>query len=424
MLLNRAYEKRLERRQTFNDFIEPETVKIYSSSEKKYINFGCLKSFSKLFQYHFLKNKIPLLNKNNCNSPSLETEIEDFRDGNFYKSKFKNFILNNNVILYQLYMDGTKIGNKKKSKEIVNIYLTFINDNLINLPKKFIYNISFITKDNLKKITLDKYLYFIISKFKLEVENGILLENRKIYCFLYSFIGDNKEIYGILNLKVSFSKTIFSCKCCDVNTKENVENTIKNMDLYTLKNNDFYFYEILERRKGILNEKFFNATSLSNVFLLKKIDYLYTFPLYCQHCEFEGEIQRSIILLFLNISNFELTNEFSQMIFFLKKIIKINNVQNFFKNINLLKNKIFPNVFNLKYCDITLTSGEAMLIFSIIPFFFNDLFNKFTHEFYIRCYLMHKKYIDIIMEDKLKRLNLMKFNILQKKLLKFILRIM
>jgi len=106
------------------------------------------------------------------------------------------------------------------------------------------------------------------------------------------------------------------------------------------------------------------------------------------------------------------------MINFLKKIIKINNVETFFKNIYLLKNKIYENIFNTKYKDITLTSGEAMIIFSLIPFFFKNYILKNLNEYYVRCYLIHRKYLDIIMDDSIKKEDLSTIEYLTKELIK------
>jgi len=211
-------------------------------------------------------------------------------------------------------------------------------------------------------------------------------------------LGNNKEIYSVLNLKISFSKSIFSCRCCDVNTKDTPNNIIKNYDKFIIKNNEDYNEEVQNRRISKFYEKFYNPTEISNIFILKKINYMYTFPLDLQHIEFEGEVQREIILLFLNIPNYLQTFEFYNMMKFLKNTTKINNIEYFFQNLILLKNKVFPNIENATYKDFTLTSGESMIIFNILPFFFRTFFLHYLTKYFIRSYLLHKKYIEILME--------------------------
>jgi hypothetical protein len=98
-----------------------------------------------------------------------------------------------------------------------------LNDKLIKINKKFIYNISFITKEILKEVTMRKYLNYLVKRFKNELSN-VELNGKSCFGFLFS---DNMEIYNILNLIVSFSKTLFRCRVCDCNTLDTNENMIK-----------------------------------------------------------------------------------------------------------------------------------------------------------------------------------------------------
>jgi len=156
----KAYEERLIFRNNFNEeLLKPVVVSLPSLKRNKNLNFCCLENFQNLFIYHFVKNDISFFNANNFSPNSNSNLIIDFRDGKFFKKFFIKEIKNHdNIILYQIYMDGTKIG----SKEIINLYLTFLNDNIIKKKKKFIYNISSISKEVLKEISLEKFLYYKI----------------------------------------------------------------------------------------------------------------------------------------------------------------------------------------------------------------------------------------------------------------------
>jgi hypothetical protein len=59
-------------------------------------------------------------------------------------------------------------------------------------------------------------------KLKQEVENAIYFFNKNILvkCFLRNIMGDNKEIYSILNLKGNFGKGRFNCRICDHNFRK------------------------------------------------------------------------------------------------------------------------------------------------------------------------------------------------------------
>jgi len=149
-----------------------------------------------------------------------------------------------------------------------------MNDKLTKLNKKIIYNVSFIKPSNLKSITMEKYLMFLIQKFKNEC-SIIEINNKICKTYLFSVIGDNVEIYNILNLKVSFALSIFRCRCCDVNTQQTNEYIMNNYSNYHLKNNEDYYQDVKLRNLSPILKKFFNPSSVSACFLFDYVDYLW-----------------------------------------------------------------------------------------------------------------------------------------------------
>jgi hypothetical protein len=331
---NKAQINRNKLRESLkNEFLVPIICSLSTPNGNK--NFAVLKDFSKLMIKHF-QNDIPLFNTSNSMSTN-EKIFSDFRDGSFFKKIFlPKIVLFKNVFLYNVYFDGTNIH---QNKSIINCYLTILNDKLIKMNKKFIYNISFISKEILKEVTMKKYLNYLVSRFKNELSK-IELNGKSCFGFLFSVIGDNQEVYNILNLKVSFSKSIFRCRVCDCNTLDTKENMIKNYNNYHLRNNENYFEEIKLRKRGILYRKFYNPDSVSDFFMFDYVDYLWSFPLDIQHIEFEGEVQRELILFSFFFIEIDKSLEFKLMIQFLKSFMKTEGIVNFFTNINQLNGKV------------------------------------------------------------------------------------
>jgi hypothetical protein len=257
-------------------YLIPKEENLPSLDGKKLkINFSTLENYGDVFKKHFSENEIPFLTLEN--SVTENFTLKDFRDGSFFKEVFLPKIFENgDTFLYQIYFDGTKIFNKNT----INCYLTILNDKLVKMNKKIIYNISFIKPSHLKSITMEKYLMFIIKKLKDEcskIEIKKLKDECSKICFgyLFSIIGDNAEIYNILNLKVSFALSIFRCRCCDINTQETNENIMKNYNYYKLINNEEYFKEVKLRNLSPILRKFYNPSSVSACFLFDYVDYLW-----------------------------------------------------------------------------------------------------------------------------------------------------
>jgi len=117
--------------------------KIYSINNvenNKKIKFGSLNNYANLFKFHFKINNIPFLNKNNYKTVDKNL-ISDFRNSDHFKNIFLNeFHGEENFIFYNIYFDSTNISkNKNKNKNIITVYLTFLNDLLIEKKKKNIF---------------------------------------------------------------------------------------------------------------------------------------------------------------------------------------------------------------------------------------------------------------------------------------------
>jgi hypothetical protein len=254
--------ERLEREEEFKKF----KIKINEQ------NFGSLNSFKNLFLYHFTKNDIPFINQQNYYSNS--TRFTDFRSGIFFQNIILTEIKKNqfkNYIFYNLYFDSTNLSkNKLKKKNIFNTYIQFNNDLIKkDLNKKFIYNLSSISENKLKIIGINNYLFWLCTKLKEEVQDGIYFveKNKFVKSILLYVLGDNKEIYELLGLKLNFGKGNFKCRCCDINSKDLNDNE-KN----TILNNDNYFHFIKMVKYNINNHIFFNIRippQKSNLFILE-----------------------------------------------------------------------------------------------------------------------------------------------------------
>jgi hypothetical protein len=198
-MISKGYQKRDDKRRNdeYSNFVKTKIVNYKFAGRS--INYIMIKNLYNLFYFHFVKQKIPFLDKTNYkNSTSNDKNLlRDFRDGlHFKENYYKEIEKGKKIILFNLFMDGTNI-NAKKKKSINNIYLEFLNDYLDKeKKKKFIYNIGSITKENLK-IAFQHFMDNLVEKFK-EIEK-IRINKQKIYTFLFNFIGDNQQIYQVIS---------------------------------------------------------------------------------------------------------------------------------------------------------------------------------------------------------------------------------
>jgi hypothetical protein len=181
-----------------------------------------------------------------------------------------------NLILFNLYFDSTNLSkNKNKNKNIFEVYLTFCNDSLKSNSnsKKHIYNLLCIEEKKLKNININSILEFLCNKIKNEVQN-FYIENILVKSYCLFVIGDNKEIYDLLRLKTNFGTSRWMCRVCD-HDKHNLNNINT-----TLTNNDNYLFGVKAINLNEDNTEFFNnKNEISNLFILKHIDIVKSFPL-------------------------------------------------------------------------------------------------------------------------------------------------
>jgi hypothetical protein len=162
-----------------------------------------------------------------------------------------------------------------------------------------------------------------------------------------------------------------------------------------------------------------------------------SFPLDIQHIEYEGEVQRTIILFFNVNKELLLSDNYKSMCDYLKtKCVAVaQNIINFVEKIDQLQHKVFKkkkkqiftiqdaehdlnmidNNFELnennnnieleenndekkifKIKQIKIQSGECMLLFSIIFYFFFDFITKNILKFEIKNLICHKNICDIL----------------------------
>jgi hypothetical protein len=216
-----------------------------------------------------------------------------------------------------------------------------------------------------------------------------------------------------LNIRINFGKSSFFCRVCDIN-RQNI------LADYNLKSNESQEMEIELNSINKNNYKFYYTKSKSKIFNLKKIDYLKTFCLDVQHIEAEGELQRSIIILFLNIPNFMVSVNYKKMMIFLKFLqIDLKNIDYFFKNINSLDYRIY-SIGNSENEDIKLNSGECLILFEIIPFFFKDFFENLIEKFFIRNFILHFRINNLIMKKEISNDDILLLEFLVKNRLKIL----
>jgi hypothetical protein len=342
--MNSLFKRQLNR----NKEIDLLQSKIYClNSKNRIFKFMMLDNLLNLVTFHFNNNDINFINNSNCFG-SEETVVQDFRDSEHFKTNFLNKAKKNNLILINIYMDSTNFSkNKKKKKDVLCVYLTFVNDTLQKMNKRIIYNLACISCDIIREIGLQTFLKFIFEKIKNELEgkkNFKIKENTfAVKIFIFHILGDNLEIYSILNNKVCFGRGSHSCRVCDVNTK-NYSNLIENYEKYIIRDNEIYNHEINQIKINKKNSKFYICNGLvPEVFLLKKIDILGTFPLDLQHVEAEGEIIRSIIIFFYFYEEDFLKSIYlKNLLQYIEKINKIEkqNIVYFLNNLCANTNKI------------------------------------------------------------------------------------
>jgi hypothetical protein len=180
-------------------------AKIYtiSKNQKKY-KFMMLDSLYNLVEHHFSTNtEIKFIN--NTNNKNNSNKIKDFRNSSHFRDNFLNTSEKTNLILFNLYVDSTNLSrNKKKKKDCLCVYITFLNDVLQKINKKIMYNFASISGEIIKKIGLQTFLKLLFRKIKeIEQKNLKILQNN-VKIFLFNVLGDNQEIYSILNYKLSF----------------------------------------------------------------------------------------------------------------------------------------------------------------------------------------------------------------------------
>jgi hypothetical protein len=262
-------ENSLQNRQSIRNqkinLLEPKIYNIIFN-EKKY-NFIMIKNFFNIILHHFENNEIKFIN--NTNNKNNSEKIKDFRNCTHFKDKFLNTSEKTNLILYNLYMDSTNLSrNKKKKKDILCIYLTFLNDTLQKINKKFIYNVGCISGNIIQIIGLQTFLKFLFEKIKIELEpKNLRIKNELVKIFLYNLLGDNLEIYSCLNYKICFGRGEHSCRICDVNTK-NYENLLNVYDDYVIRDKKVFNHEINMIKINIKNKKYYPITGTHFVFLI------------------------------------------------------------------------------------------------------------------------------------------------------------
>jgi hypothetical protein len=169
------------------------------------------------------------------------------------------------------------------------------------------------------------------------------------------------------------------------------------------------------------------------------VDIVKSFPLDIQHIEFEGEVQRSLILFFNLNKDLIKSDKFSQMINLINKIntITSTNIKNFIEKNEKLKDRVFKTtkeIFNAekeldildninnppneiqndevmtestnqdnqkkkkkKFKDqITINSGECMILFNLLFFFFYDFIRFNINKFEIKNLIAHKKICELL----------------------------
>jgi len=229
----------------------------------------------------------------------------------------------------------------------------------------------------------------------------VLYNNKIIKCFLFTIIGDNKEIYSLINYKIGWSNSKYCCRVCFANSKGSNEQILDNGFLRTNK----IYFEQLDYVEKFCKESNDNypISALSKMFMFKHVDIISTLPLDIQHIEYEGLVQKSIKQFLLNYKDFKKDHHYLNLKEFLNNFLD-NNYVNFMENIN--------NNNNNKKC--VLSSGDAMMLFNVIPFFYMEYFLKNLNLFFIKSFIIHKKYLDILMLKKISQKDLLDLDFLTK----------
>jgi len=99
------------------------------------------------------------------------------------------------------------------------------------------------------------------------------------------------------------------------------------------------------------------------------------------------------------MENFFQSSDFFNMMKFCNNFTQILNILFFFKNINLLKSKIFST--EKDNYNIVLKSGECLIIMNITPFFFYEFFQKNYDKYFVKQFLLHKGYLEVLFKKNI-----------------------
>lgn len=169
----------------------------------------------------------------NMEELSKQTKICNFVNGSVW-NEIKSLYVEKTVIPYNLYFDDFEpdnpLGSHKAENAIGAFYIgfptmpQFLCSRLLN-----IFPVMFIKTKLLKDFSTDKCLQDLVNVLVKLEEEGIIINNQRVYFVLGAFIGDNLASNSLLGFAKSFSATFFCrvCKCSNISTSKDFKENIK-----------------------------------------------------------------------------------------------------------------------------------------------------------------------------------------------------
>lgn len=186
----------------------------------------------------------------NMEEMSKSSSISNFVNGSVWKDIKKKFG-NKTVIPFNLYFDDFEpdnpLGSRKAEQSIGGFYIGFptMPQFLTSLLQN-IFPMMLIKTNYIKLFSNDKSLQKLVDVFIQLEDEGIVINNQRIYFVLGAVVGDNLATNSLLGFSKSFTSHFF-CRICKKvigDTEKSFEEDVKLLRNFTnynedLKLNDF-----------------------------------------------------------------------------------------------------------------------------------------------------------------------------------------
>jgi len=242
---------------------------------------------------------------------------------------------------------------------------------------------------------------------------------------------DNVEAFSVLNLKSNFYDPNFKCRICN----QSISNIEKTIDEEIILKDNYYYYKqfklsILYKEISKIN----GIIAISPFINIENFNYLFSVVVEPQHCECEGEMKRTLILLFLKFPNLKDDSKMENLLNFLETNYKIdkNKLKNFMEEIENMKDKVFKQpqqplqnnqIKQFKTKKNLIGSNEISYFFISLVIFFYDFFKSNINNDVIKIFIIHFNYYKLLFKNSFFEEDLDLLNFLVKERIKIMIKI-